>query len=278
MTTVVDTAVVPLAGLATRIQPLARAFPKEMLPLGDRPVLHHVIDELASAGVRHVVLVLGPGGETVKRYFDRIPELDAKLESGGRGRDGDPVWKPLADVRLSYVTQEKPAGVANAVSLARPIIGDRPCVVHMGDSVVWPKSTMVSRMIQAFEETRADMVVAVGRSLIHPSGATAVAEPIDGSMPADRPFRLRRLLEQQPSDGPTLPFVVGRFLLKGPLSEWDGMAPGFGRLGGMAPLLNDPDAAQLVGVSFSPHERLLGSGTTAEYHASWRHVLDGGQA
>jgi UTP--glucose-1-phosphate uridylyltransferase len=277
MNGVVDTAVIPLAGLATRIQPLARAFPKEMLPLGDRPVLHHVIEELASAGVRHVVLVLGARAETVRRYFDRIPELDKRLEERGHGRTRDPMWVSLADVRLTFVVQEKPRGVADAVSRARDVIGDRPYLVHMGDSVVWPASGVIRRMIEAFAETDADMTVAVGWSLVHGTGANAVAEPIDGEVPADRPFRVRRFLENPPADGPALPFVVGRFLMKGPLVPWQGGPSGFGRLGGLAPLCRDPDAARVVAVPFAPQEQLLGSGTLAEYHASWRHILGGGE-
>jgi UTP--glucose-1-phosphate uridylyltransferase len=275
MNGVIDTAVVPLAGLATRIQPLARAYPKEMLPLGDRPVLHHVLEELAGAGIRHVVFVLGPRAETVQRYFDRIPELDARLEERGRGRGADPMWACVAGVRLTYVVQEKPVGVADAVSRAADVIGDRPYLVHMGDSVVWPTSRIIRRMIESFAETDADMTVAVGRSLVHLSGANAVAEPIDAQVPAGQPFQVRRFLESAPAGGPALPFVIGRFLLKGPLVRWRGGVTEFGRLGGLAALMSDPDAASVVAVPSERDERVLGSGTLAEYRASWRHILNG---
>ncbi|HEY3868387.1 MAG TPA: sugar phosphate nucleotidyltransferase [Actinocrinis sp.] len=280
MSAAVDRAVIPLAGLATRIQPLARAFPKEMLPLGDRPVIHHVIDELVGAGVRHIVLVLGTRAEAIRRYFGCIPELDAALAARGRGRDTDPIWRPLAtaDVELSYVLQEEPAGVADAIARARDVIEGRPCVVHMGDSVAWPSSTVISRMIQAFEETDADMTVSVGDALVHAGVASAVAEPLDTGESVDRPFRVGRLLEQRPPGSAALPFVTGRYVFKGPLQPWKGEVSDFGRLGGLAPLIKDPDAARVIGVPFGPHERLLGSGTLAEYHASWHHILEGEQA
>jgi UTP--glucose-1-phosphate uridylyltransferase len=271
--TAVDTAIVPLAGLATRMQPLARSVPKEMLPLGDRPVLHHVVAELAAAGVEHVVLVVGSRSEAIERYFHRLPDLDDRLDRQGRGRLDDPHWTALTRCTFSFVRQDEPSGVADAVGRAARVVGDRPFIVHMGDSVVWRDRGLLGRMVGCYSDTHADVTVAVGRHLPHPTSARAVAEPAAGAPGVDRPYPVRRLLPSPRPDAPDLPFVVGRFLLRGPIVPWVGPANGFGRIGGLTPLVPDPDGASVMAVPLLDEERLLGAGTLAEYHASWRQWL-----
>jgi UTP--glucose-1-phosphate uridylyltransferase len=267
------TAVIPLAGLGTRMQPLARSVPKEMLPLGDRPILHHVIEELVGAGVDHIVLVVGSNGDTIRRYLDVIPELDERLGAGGRIRQDDPLWARLLRCKYTFVEQSHARGVADAVYQARHNVGEEPYFVHMGDTIILNDTGLLQRMQRSYRTTDADMVVSVGDRLAHPSTAKAVAEPKHRSESLIEPYAVSRVLEGPPAGGPAMPFVIGRFLLRGPMAPWTGRPPGFGRLGGLGRLLADDIAARVTAVPLLVGERVLGGGTLPEYHASWREWL-----
>jgi UTP--glucose-1-phosphate uridylyltransferase len=274
---VVDTAVIPLAGLATRMQPIARSVPKEMLPLGDRPVLHYVVEELVNAGVEHIVLVVGARSETIERYFHHLPDLDERLDQSGNGRGRDPLWKKIAHCSFSFVRQDEPLGVADAVRRAQPIVRDRWYFVHMGDSIIWHDAGLLGRMISCQAKSSVDATIAVSRSLPHCSSTRATAEAAAGVNPLDQSYDVVRITEageRQQGDRPTQSFVIGRYLLKGPMPSPDQFVSDSGRFGGITPWLSRGSAASVRAVSLLETEHLLGAGTFGEYQTSWRRWLE----
>lgn len=265
----VETAIIPLAGLATRMQPLARTVPKEMLPLGDRPLLHLVVEELVNGGVRHIVFVVGPRSEAIERYFHHLPDLDGADEA----RSKDPIWAKTAQCSFSFVRQDEPCGVLDAVRRAYWMVrDDRPYIVHMGDSIIWHDSGLIKRMISCHRETSSDATFAVGWRLPH-YDTHSVAEPIDEAAPADLAFEVRQTSRLQQQESKRAPFVLGRYLLNGPMPPRGELLMQVNRFGGLTPLMHNGESASVMAVPLIGRERLLGAGTLGEYHASWRQWL-----
>ncbi len=169
---IVRLAVVPAAGIGSRLLPLTKAQPKEMLPLGRKPVLHYVIEELAAAKVRNILLITGRRKRSVEDYFDEDGDL----------RHFDPDKVPTAEklgVNLAYMRQPQPLGSGHAVKLAASFTGNEPFLVAYGDCVIWenPKGSLVRKMVGAYEQFKPAAVIAVqkvARSEVRKYGVVAV--------------------------------------------------------------------------------------------------------
>ena len=139
-------AVVPVAGLGTRLLPASRAVPKEMLPIVDRPVVQYVIEELARDGMRSVLLITAEGKEAIESHFDLDPDPDPGLE-------------------ILYTRQPRPLGLGDAVRHARGFAGSDAVAVALGDSIIDPpppgRAGIVSRLAAAYERSGASAAVAV---------------------------------------------------------------------------------------------------------------------
>ena len=113
-------AVIPVAGFGTRMLPLSKSVPKELLPLGNRPAIHYVVEEAIAAGIKHIVLVGHAQKSAIENYFDINAELDNQLRAKGKDALADSLtWLP-EDVTVSMIRQGKPLGLGHAVLAARP--------------------------------------------------------------------------------------------------------------------------------------------------------------
>jgi UTP--glucose-1-phosphate uridylyltransferase len=142
-------AIVPAAGLAKRMRPLTTAMPKEMLPLGRKPVIQHVVEELAAAGIDRVVLVSRPGKEPLERQFEAQP--------AGAGVEAPGVY---------YVHQQEQLGLGHAVLQGRDAVGAHPFAVANGDSLISGSSasgSVLMRLVRLFEARNAAAVIALER-------------------------------------------------------------------------------------------------------------------
>jgi UTP--glucose-1-phosphate uridylyltransferase len=145
-------AIVPVAGLGTRLLPATRSAPKEMLPIVDTPVVQHVVQELAAAGIERVLMVTGRRKRAIEDHFDADPELGS-----------EPV---LEGVRLLYTRQPRPRGLGDAVARGAGFAGGTgSVVVALGDAVMERPTTegpgIVARLIEAHERHGADATLAV---------------------------------------------------------------------------------------------------------------------
>jgi UTP--glucose-1-phosphate uridylyltransferase len=149
-------AVVPVAGLGTRLLPATRSTPKEMLPVADKPVVQYVVEELAAAGMRRVLFVTGRRKRAIEDHFDADPELERAL---GRA----PI--PGEGLSFLYTRQARPDGLGDALRHAEGFAGDRGVVVALGDSIIEPAPAggpgIVARLIEAYRGTDASAAVAV---------------------------------------------------------------------------------------------------------------------
>jgi UTP--glucose-1-phosphate uridylyltransferase len=158
---VVD-AVVPVAGLGTRLLPATKSQPKEMLPVVGKPVVQYVVEELHLSGVRRLLFITGPGKTSIENHFDVNSELIAFLRETGKEELLEELDFERQELQYFYTRQRKQLGLGHAVLCARPFVGDQPFVVALGDSIIGltAQSLIVRRMIEEFERTGADAVVA----------------------------------------------------------------------------------------------------------------------
>jgi UTP--glucose-1-phosphate uridylyltransferase len=150
----VTDAVIPVAGLGTRLLPATRSQPKEMLPVVDRPVVQYVVEELVRAGIARVLFVTGRRKRAIEDHFDADPEL-------GEG----PLIDPRTGLQLFYARQPQPSGLGDALRHAESFAEGRGIVVALGDTIIErrprPAPGIVERLIEAFSVSGAAAAVAV---------------------------------------------------------------------------------------------------------------------
>ncbi len=158
----VNLAVVPVAGRGTRLLPLTKSQPKEMLPVGRKPVVQYVVEELARCGINRLLFVTGPGKTAIENHFDLDAELIANLRETGREELLEELAFEREDIEYFYTRQRRQLGLGHAVLCAYPVVGQQPFVVALGDSIIGrhAQSNVMRTMIEAFESGRADAVVA----------------------------------------------------------------------------------------------------------------------
>jgi len=144
-------AVLPVAGLGTRVLPATKAIPKELLPVVDRPVIQYVVDEALEAGIEHIIFVTGRGKGAIEDYFDHSYELEAQLKAKNKGD----ILAAVEASRLpagasSFVRQQAPLGLGHAVWCAREVIGNEPFAVLLPDVIVKGKPSGLKQMVDAY--------------------------------------------------------------------------------------------------------------------------------
>ena len=147
-------AVLPVAGLGTRVLPAAKTTPKNMLNVFDRPILSHIVEEARAAGIEHFIFVVGRGQSAVEDYFDHAYEIEAILKA--KGKD-DILQLVQADLpkpgEMSFVRQMAPLGLGHAVFCARDLIGDEPFAVILPDMLMMADTPALGQAIAAHEKT-----------------------------------------------------------------------------------------------------------------------------
>ena len=181
-------AVIPVAGLGTRLLPLTKAMPKEMLPVGRKPTIHHVVDELAEAGVDQILFITARHKRIIEDYFDHDHDMETRLRSQKRDDLADSITMP--DIKFMSIRQSKPAGNGDAVKLAQDFIGTDPVVIAWGDAIIHapPVRNVVQRMIDVHQQQDAACTIAVEivpeekvsrYAIVHPIYEADDAFPID---------------------------------------------------------------------------------------------------
>lgn len=211
-------AVIPVAGLGTRMLPASKAIPKEMLPLVDRPVIAHVVDEVVRAGIKEVILVTSAGKGAIEDYFDR----DAALEQALANKGKDSLLRQLTDilpedVSIASVRQGSPRGLGHAVYCAAPLVGDEPFAVLLPDVLLDRAGGEedLARMVTCFEKEGAAQILveAVPDEDVNKYG---IADIPQSTLNPGESAPLKGLVEKpEPEDAPSNLAVVGRYVLPG---------------------------------------------------------------
>ena len=145
-------AVIPAAGLGTRMLPIARTVPKEVLPIVDRPVIEHLVREAADSGITDILIITNRGKGAIEDYFDFSPEYEAALLAKGKTEQYESIREIAQKVNIQFVRQKQPKGLGHAVNCARAFIGDEPFVVLYGDDVIMGDVPVCRQLINTYEK------------------------------------------------------------------------------------------------------------------------------
>jgi UTP--glucose-1-phosphate uridylyltransferase len=158
----IDVAVVPVAGRGTRLLPLTKSQPKEMLPVGFKPVVQYVVEELARCGVHRLLFITGPGKSAIENHFDIDAELIDHLRETGKEELLEELAFEREDLQYFYTRQRRQLGLGHAVLCAEPVVDGQNFVVALGDSIIGlhAKSQVVRQMTDLFESAAAAAVIA----------------------------------------------------------------------------------------------------------------------
>ena len=204
-------AVIPVAGLGTRLLPATKAMPKEMITVVDKPVIQYVVEEAVGAGVEHLLMITGRNKTAIENHFDRMVEMENTLLSKGDIEKLSRVTEVSELADIHYVRQGDPKGLGHAVSKAEAFVGDAPFALLLGD-VIMEHGALLKTMMTLANEHNAN-VIALAEVPIETVGAFGVAEisPSAGTSF----FNITRLVEKpSPSEAPSNLVVIGRYVLQ----------------------------------------------------------------
>ncbi|CCX38001.1 uTP--glucose-1-phosphate uridylyltransferase [Clostridium sp. CAG:1013] len=146
-------AVIPAAGLGTRVLPATKVMPKEMLPIVDKPAIQYIVEEAAAAGIEDILIITNRGKGLLEDHFDRAPELERRLS-------GDPAKEAILNeivgisklANIFYVRQKETKGLGHAIGCAREFVGDEPFAVLYGDDVILGEDPACGQLMRAYEQ------------------------------------------------------------------------------------------------------------------------------
>ncbi len=158
----INIAVVPVAGLGSRLLPATKSQPKEMLPVGRKPVVQYVVEELANVGLKQMLFITGPGKTSIENHFDLNNELTQTLRETGKEELLAELAFERASIRYFYTRQRQLLGLGHAVLCAKNFVGNQPFIVALGDSIIGinAESNVVERMKEQFLTQEAAAVIA----------------------------------------------------------------------------------------------------------------------
>ena len=221
----VELAIVPVAGQGTRLLPSTKSQPKEMLPVGRKPVVQYVVEELSLSGITKLLFVTGPGKTSIENHFDINAELIAFLRETGKEELLAELDFERQDLQYFYTRQRRQLGLGHAVLCAQPLVGQQPFVVALGDSIIGlhAQSNIVRRMVEEFERSSADAVVAfetvpreevVNYGIARPRGASETV------------FELADIVEKPSvTEAPSTLAVAARYVFKPMIFDWLAKTP-----------------------------------------------------
>ncbi len=264
----VNVAVIPVAGRGTRLLPLTKSQPKEMLPLGRRPVVQHVVQELTRTGVSEMLFVTGPGKTAIENHFDIDTEMVRHLRNSGKEDLLAELDFEREDIDYFYTRQRRQLGLGHAVLCSRPFVGQRPFLIALGDSMIGlhSRSDICGRMIEHFDREGADAVIAFQKvpreEVIH----YGIAQPRGD---VGDVFDLADLVEK-PSVGqaPSNLAVAARYICRPSIfDQLERTAPGKGDeiqlTDALRTLLHE--GGRILGVQLEPGERRYDVGNFESY-------------
>jgi UTP--glucose-1-phosphate uridylyltransferase len=207
-------AIFPVAGLGTRFLPATKAMPKEMLPVVDRPLIQHVVDEAFEAGIEHLVFVTGRNKSVIEDHFDRQFELEVTLVERGKKAELNLLSEALPEAgSVTFTRQQSPLGLGHAVWCAREIVGNEPFALLLPDVLVQHSRGCLAQMIDAAKdlEPNANIIAVeeVPTERAHMYGIVGVGKP------KGKAFSITKMVEKpKPSEAPSNLSITGRYILQ----------------------------------------------------------------
>jgi UTP--glucose-1-phosphate uridylyltransferase len=208
---VIQSAVVPVAGLGTRLLPATKSQPKEMLPVARKPIVQYVVEELVSNGIEQILFVTGRSKSAIENHFDHDPELFQALTQSNKQDLLRELDFEALRANFFYTRQRLQRGLGDAILCGENFAGEKPFLVALGDSILGLNavSRAVSRMADVFDSKRASCVIAVEEVPIEETSHYGIVQPEESG----DVFRVVNLVEKPvPSEAPSNLAIAGRYI------------------------------------------------------------------
>lgn len=203
-------AVVPVAGLGTRLLPVTKSVPKELLPIVDVPAIQVIVEECISSGIEEVIFITSRGKGQVEDHFDYSYELESVLEERGKTEELEVVRRISNMIRTVAVRQKKPLGLGHAIHCAKEVVGDEPFIVLLPDDIISADPPCARQLIDVYEKY-GQGVVSVMRV---PDEHVSRYGIIEGEEWQARLHRVRIVVEKPDREhAPSNLAVIGRYVL-----------------------------------------------------------------
>jgi UTP--glucose-1-phosphate uridylyltransferase len=205
-------AVLPVAGLGTRVLPASKVVPKELLPLVDKPTLQYIVEEAVEAGIEEIIFVTSASKRAIEDHFDIFKELEQTLERKGKRKELDALRHIRTMATYASVRQPEALGLGHAVLCAKKLVGDEPFVVMLGDDLVDPATPCLLRMMEIHEQFGGSVLslFSVPQDEISRFGVVSIEET------ASDPniVKVTHMVEKPPvEEAPSNLAVAGRYIL-----------------------------------------------------------------
>lgn len=204
-------AVIPAAGMGTRVLPATKSMPKEMFPIVDKPAIQYIVEEAVNSGIEEILIITNRGKGIIEDHFDYSPELEQALLKGGKNEFYDTVTAIPKLANITYVRQKETKGLGHAISCARSFVGDEPFAVLFGDDVIVGEDPAVAQLIRVYEKYGKGVlgVKEVPKSEIHKYGSLKVDRL------EDNVFSCTDMVEKPATEAEVLSYysILGRCVL-----------------------------------------------------------------
>ncbi|MEA4831812.1 MAG: UTP--glucose-1-phosphate uridylyltransferase GalU [Oscillospiraceae bacterium] len=203
-------AVIPAAGLGTRMLPAAKAVPKEMMPIVDEPAIQYLVEEAVKSGITDILIITNRDKDAIEDYFDYSPEYETRLTASGKTEMLERIRRVANLANIQFVRQKQAKGLGHAVRCAKSFVGNEPFAVMYGDDIIDAAKPTVGEMIKLYEKYELPVlgVQTVSREQIKKYCT------LDAAKLADRVYKVKDMIEKPTEEQIiTQLAILGRVLL-----------------------------------------------------------------
>ena len=204
-------AIIPAAGLGTRLLPNTKSIPKEMLPLVDKPVIQYIVEEAVAAGIEKILIITNRGKSPIEDYFDYAPDLEERLIADGKLRDAR-IVREVADMAdVYFVRQKETKGLGHAIWRAKSFVNEEPFAVLLGDDIMLSETPVLRQLVTAAEQNECSAVAVrqVPDELITKYSSVKLEEKLSERVYRISDMNEKPTLEEKLSDYA----ILGRYVL-----------------------------------------------------------------
>lgn len=206
----VKKAIIPAAGLGTRMLPNTKSIPKEMLPLVDKPVIQYIVEEAVAAGIEQILIITNRGKAAMEDYFDYVPDLEERLLRDGKTEAAATIRRVADMAEVFYVRQKETKGLGHAVWRAKTFVGNEPFAVLLGDDIMLSETPVLQQLVNVAEKYNCSAIASreMSDNQIGKYSSLAIT-PLE-----DRVFRITDMNEKPtPEEKLSNHAIMGRYVL-----------------------------------------------------------------
>jgi len=206
----INKAVIPLGGLGTRLLPITKSQPKEMLPVYDRPAIHFAVEEGKNSGIENFLFITGRGKESIENYFDYSFELEERLKKDKKLK----YFKKIQEIynlgKFFYIRQKEPKGLGDAIYLSKNFVNDEPFIVILADDIFIYKEPPIKKLIEIYYKYNG-IIVGIKRVPIDKVEKYGI---INGEKIENNLYKVYDLIEKpKRENSPSNLAIIGRYIL-----------------------------------------------------------------